>query len=832
MLLLLLLFITAIACQQEDAPGYRVDEANLQQTQNGWQISLLINRNVSYYGNAISELVVDVEFETTERIHVKIYDKDKRQAQVPNSRLGFIRPTNNLNQGKRRKGTANNRNPGSMIEYELKYATNPFGFKVVMNHHSSNTTTDLFDTTNLPFVFEDTYLEMSTRLPDRGVTISEKYSNKKNKTSTGDESLFRYGVQQQQAFYIDVRHNTTALGVFLLNSHRLNITNNGAQITYKTFGGILDFYFFLPKDGKAKSVTQAYANFVGKPLLPAHWMLGYHHLHPIFLNVSSMENIVNIYKQQRIPLETHWIQANLTDALAMNDSSNSIALFSKQLHDSGRHIAIMADPIISIKDSHEAYFRGLEQDVFVKTKEGSLLKGKFGNEDIVFPDWWSPNITTYWTSVIAKTWMPLFMFDGIELGTCQEESVFSFNEICKTNNNSYANQFLSSQYAILNEKRHYENQVQQGFEYPTFATNSCVAALYEKPQFISAMHYGNISHDDVYNLNGHAGGYITREAMQEYNNASVRPLVSSCSIYVGSGKYMGHLARSTELTWQILRSSISTVFNLQIYGMSYSGIEFYGFSKDNISEELYIRWIQLSAFYPFARNTYSMGDATSPKFWEAIRTALNVRYSLLPYLYTVFEESSRLGTTVWRPLILLGSDMLISPVLAEHALQINDAQFPLGLWYDWYNHSTVIKSVNSSTYHSLVAPLTRIPIHIRGGSIIATKTPKLLVQDTFMMPYNLIIALDEKKQAVGRLYVDDGQSLKVVHKSNIQFIFTESLGNITILDLESIPYLNATVIKNGVSKDKTFVLEKQGNQATIITDGSISLVEKFSMKFV
>lgn len=323
---------------------------------------------------------------------------------------------------------------------------------------------------------------------------------------------------------------------------------------------------------------------------------------------------------------------------------------------------------------------------------------------------------------------------------------------------------------------------------------------------------------------------------------------------------MGHWTGDIESTWQDMKGSIADIFNFQMFGISFSGADICGFVGD-ATENLCTRWIELGAFYPFSRmHNNDRSTDQEPYIWEstaeASRIALNIRYTLLPYIYTLFEESNRLGTGVWRPLLfeypeyidvfanndeqfLIGTDILVSPVLVEDAVTVV-AQFPPGVWYDWYDYS-VLKNRSQDNFSILLdAPLTHIPLHIRGGAIVITKSPKLLVKDTFNTPYNIIIALDDYKQASGRLYIDDGFTINPERKSNVNFIFTgnkltvngqfnyhdaESIGNITILTQGDMHYSNATF------DEKEFPMTRIENAFSMMTDGTIFLDKGFSMKF-
>lgn len=302
---------------------------------------------------------------------------------------------------------------------------------------------------------------------------------------------------------------------------------------------------------------------------------------------------------------------------------------------------------------------------------------------------------------------------------------------------------------------------------------------------------------------------------------------------------------------------------MQLFGISYSGADVCGFNG-NATEELCTRWSQIGAFYPFARNHNAIGETDQyPYLWEstaeASRKSLAVRYALLPLFYTLHEESSRLGTGVWRPLIneyphidafldndvqfLIGSDVLVSPVVTEGARSV-DAYFPPGLWYDWYDYS-VIKSTKPSKPITLQANLTHIPVHLRGGSIVPTKTPEYLVSTTYASPYVLLVSLDNKNSATGSLYIDDGISLEQKQGiSHIQFTFkngilkasgdfgyhgsSEPISTIKIIGGNG---KYAGHLKKAKYQSKSITLSHPSPNVSVLENISISLDQSFTISF-
>ncbi|KAI7897105.1 alpha glucosidase [Mucor mucedo] len=852
------------------AQGYNVNAADFVQTIAGVHLSLHAIGNSSLYGNLIRDLIVDVSFETNERVHVKIYDSEKKQVAVPDSPLGLVRPAKQ-NGGGQRRGNNNN--------YQFTYKETPFSFQIKRKRDGAT----LFDTAGLPFVFEDQYLEVSTHLPINGTNIYgfgealAPFKRTRNVTTlfARDSHDVYQNMYGSHTFYMDIRKGDGAAhGTFLLNAHGMDIINTEERITYKAIGGILDFYFFVPQDSRPNSVVQAYTTLIGKPTMPAHWMLGYQNCRYNYTSISHVEEVVQKHKDNQIPLEVQWIDIDYMDQRKdftfdpIQFPREKMIEFSKSLHDNGQKLVLMVDPAIPVDAMYEPYLTGKDMDVFVKNVDGSEYIGQVWPGYTTFPDWWHPNITKYWEKKIID-WMDLLKLDGIWIDMNEPSSFClgscgSLNDSAKPNMEPWFNTEEEQLRLHILQESALEVMGQPAEEarnllYPRYVINNGAGNLSEKTVAMTAQHYGNISHYDVHNLYGHAEGYITRQALLAYNS-STRPFLLSRSTFAGSGSYMGHWTGDIQSTWQDMKGTIADILNFQMFGISFSGADICGFVGD-ATEELCTRWIELGALYPFSRmHNNDRSTDQEPYIWqstaEASRIALRIRYSLLPYLYTLFEESNRMGTGVWRPLFfeypehidvfsnndeqfLIGTDILVSPVLVENAVTVI-AQFPPGVWYDWYDYSILRNRSEDNFSVTLDAPLTHIPIHIRGGAIMITKSPKLLVKDTFSTPYDLIIALDEYKQAFGRLYIDDGFSINPERKSNINFIFTgntltvngqfnyhgaESIGKITILTQGDLHFLNATIY------GKEFLTTRIKNVLTTMTDGTIFLDQGFSMKF-
>jgi alpha-glucosidase len=227
--------------------------------------------------------------------------------------------------------------------------------------------------------------------------------------------------------------------------------------------------------------------------------------------------------------------------------------------------------------------------------------------------------------------------------------------------------------------------------------------------------------------------------------------------------------------------SIPQALSFSIFGIPMFGVDTCGFNG-NTDMELCARWMQLSAFFPFYRNHNTLSaDPQEPYVWssviDATKKAMNIRYSLLPYMYTLFAQANRNGDTVMRALawefpnepwladadkqFMLGDAIMVTPCLTQGATTV-DGIFPgVGsgtVWYDWYNQ-TAVKGVEPGQNFTVAAPLTHIPVYVRGGNVVPTQEPGLTTTASRKNPWGLIVALDNSGNADGQLYLDDGESL-------------------------------------------------------------------------
>jgi alpha-glucosidase len=153
---------------------------------------------------------------------------------------------------------------------------------------------------------------------------------------------------------------------------------------------------------------------------------------------------------------------------------------------------------------------------------------------------------------------------------------------------------------------------------------------------------------------------------------------------------------------------------------------------------------------------------------EAIRRKyIELRYQLLPYLYTAIEESTRTGIPLMRPLFLeypdaaqfygdnrdflFGRDFFVAPVTTE-MIDAEEISLPPGDWYDYWTSEK-----HSNKEKLLLHPkLDEMPLYVRAGAIVPMQS---VVQNTGEIPGGpLRLRVYPGDDCRGALYQDDGHT--------------------------------------------------------------------------
>lgn len=746
--------------------GYRVTKVD--QSRTGATLELLKSSASLAWPREIRLLKVGVTFDSPYRLHFKIFDPQERRYEVP---LNVHKPSRLTDI--------------SDCDYTVSYVKEPFG--LIVRRKSTNTI--IFNSAKAaPLIFADQYIQIGTVLASKYLyglgEHQDKFLIDINWTSRGfwarDQAprvnTNLYGVHP---FYMNIDKHGNAYGVFLLNSNAMQVDFQPLPaLTYRTMGGVLDFYIFTgpsPID-----VIQQYTELIGRPYFPPYWALGFHLCRWGYENSRNLKEVIKRMRDSKIPYDVQWNDIDYMDRhLDWTYNTKNFAELPEiveDLHAHGQHYIMIVDPGISNQQregTYPPYDKGLKEGIFITdSKGGKPIVGRVWPGDTVFPDFFHPKAFSYWHD-LAEKFHKQIPFDGLWVDMNEPSNFVSGSE---------------------------DGCLYNSLNYPPFSSPAILGSKLFEQTLCPSAHQNLSSHYNLHNMYGYSETKITAMSLEKILRK--RTLVISRSTFPGSGVYGGHWSGDNHANWDHLYYSIPEILNFQLFGIPMVGSDVCGFAGPT-NAELCTRWTQLGAFYPFMRNhnNLHMPDQDPAVFDEhiqnAMRQVLLIRYSLLPYLYTLFYNSHINGTPVLWPLFFLepneetftidqqflwGNGLMISPVVRPSTFEVK-AYFPEGSWYDFY---TGTKIGSTGLYMILDAPWDKINLHVRGGTILPIIEPDVTTTASRKKKFGLFVAPDTQGKSKGELFWDDGVSLDSIKSGKFtHLIFMATEQNVTSQVLRS-----------------------------------------------
>jgi oligosaccharide 4-alpha-D-glucosyltransferase len=335
----------------------------------------------------------------------------------------------------------------------------------------------------------------------------------------------------------------------------------------------------------------------------------------------------------------------------------------------------------------------------------------------------------------------------------------------------------------------------------------------------------------VHNIYGHDWARLISDGYKR-DFPNERPFILMRSGYSGSQKF-GMIPWSGDVsrTWGGLRPQTEIALQMGMQGMAYMHSDLGGFAGNNDEPELYIRWLQYGVFNPIFRPHAQEDVASEPVFKDAetkqiVKKAIELRYQLLPYNYSLAYENSTKGLPLMRPMFFeeedneklftienqyfWGNNLLIAPVF-EKEQQTREVYFPKNnSWFDFYTG----QKFEGGKSESVNLTRENIPVYVRGGAFIPMIKTIQTTEEYSLKEFDVHFYYDEKtSQSDYTLYDDNGNN-----SENENLIYFES-------ELED----NELEIKIH-SKDAKFNIKPSNNKITLILNNIEKLPKKVSLR--
>ena len=522
-------------------------------------------------------------------------------------------------------------------------------------------------------------------------------------------------------FYIAVNRGR-AYGLFYDDSYRSEF-DFGAKLRnnvgFTADGGELRFYVF-PGPSVA-SVLAEYTRITGRTPLPPEWALGFQQSRWGYIPDSELYRITREFRSRGIPCDVLYLDIDYMDGYRLftwspqrfPDPRRMLA----DLRREGMKVTTIVDVGIKVDSGYDVYRQLLASGNYVTWPDGTPYVGDVWPGRTIFPDfslpatrtWWGDMDNRLWSAGIAGIWDDMNEPANFFGGTLPDVSLFD---------------------------------------------------------------HGKASHLEYHNLYGLLEARATYEGWRRLQ-PDHRPFIVTRAGFSGLQRYTSIWTGDNSADWEHLELAVEMTLGLGISGVPFAGADIGGFAGAP-SSELFSRFLEAATFFPFYRthNEFS-APAREPWAFGPVHTAANremiqLRYRLLPQIYTAFYQHGRDGRPVARPLVYefqgdtavygisdeftFGDHLLVAPVTRE-GQDTRPVYLPAGRWYR-YPFDSLLDGGRTVT-----ASAPRVNPWARDDSVFVKSVP-LFVQAGAVIPMQAVEQyVGERHMDTLELHVWDGGSL-------------------------------------------------------------------------
>ncbi|GGJ84189.1 alpha-glucosidase [Deinococcus aquiradiocola] len=498
-----------------------------------------------------------------------------------------------------------------------------------------------------------------------------------------------------------------AHGLFMDESWRSEIDvarRDPTRLTLTSAGQELDLYVL--QGPTPQGVLRRYADLTGHAPLPPLWSLGAGQSRWGYKSADEIRSIIAAYREHDLPLDSVYLDIDYMDAYKVWTWDNSRypdpAALVKEAREAGVHLVPIVDPGVKAEPGYDVYASGTAADHMVRTARGDVLLGEVWPDPAAFPDFTRPPVQDWWADLHKRF---------TDLG-------------------------ITGQWNDMNEPANFSLR---GTPSTLGITGFNVGQQYTEGKTLpyDARH-GNRTHLEMHNVYANGMAEAARTGYARHAPA-VRPFILTRAGAAGIQRSAAVWTGDNASRWSHLQLSLPMLMGLGLSGIPFSAPDVGGFDLDS-SGELLARWYQAALGYAFLRNHASNFTAYQEpwRFGEpylsVIREALQMRYRLLPHLYTLTHQATTGALPPLRPLALhhpqdpqarteassylLGEGLLVAPVLHANTAQRQVYLPGTDRWTETFNLSAFGDTHDGQRSVTAHAALNTLPIYLRAGHAV------------------------------------------------------------------------------------------------------------------
>ncbi len=485
-----------------------------------------------------------------------------------------------------------------------------------------------------------------------------------------------------------------------------------------------NLYLYLIEGESAYEIVRAFRKLIGRSYIPPKFAFGYGQSRWGYVTKEDFYKVAEGYRKNHIPMDMIYMDIDYMqdykDFTLNKKNFQDFPEFVQKMKEQNLRLVPIIDAGVKVEKGYEVYEEGVKNGYFCKREDGSDFIAAVWPGDTHFPDMLNED---------ARRWF------GEKYRILTEQGIEAFWNDMNEPAIFYTPEGVKKAQEVV--KRFLQDT--EG-ETSIFEVRDAIMNLANnKEDYQSFYHQVNgtrIRHDKVHNLFGY---YMTRAAGEAFERIAPekRFLMFSRSSYIGMHRYGGIWTGDNKAWWSHLLLNIKMMPSLNMCGFLYTGADLGGFGADT-TRDLLLRWLALGVFTPLMRNHAALGTREQECYqFENIadfRHIIEVRYRLIPYLYSEYMKAALDDDLYFKPLaftypkdsmalqvedqLMLGNEIMIAPIYTQNA-KGRYVYLPEEMKFvKFLSDGTLYEQTLPAGHHYVEIALNEVPLFIRQNKCI------------------------------------------------------------------------------------------------------------------
>ena len=491
-----------------------------------------------------------------------------------------------------------------------------------------------------------------------------------------------------------------------------------------------DFDFYYIKGGKPIEIVKEFRNAIGKSYIPPFWAFGYQQSRWSYPDAKTVDSVIDGYDKAGIPLDCVYLDIDYMDSykdFTVDDKKfHDFADYVSKKREQGIHLIPIIDAGVKKEDGYSVYEEGRDNGYFCKNEDGTDFEGGVWPGIVGFPDFLRKDVREWFGSkykVLTDAGIDGFWND------MNEPAIF---------------------YSVKGLEKALDKAVSLKGENldlsKFFNLKDTFLGLSNSPEDYSSIYHTvdgkQVCHDRVHNIYGAnmtkaAGEYFAKEFGEE------KILMFSRASYIGAHRSSGIWFGDNHSWWSHILLNLKMLPSANMCGFLYCGADLGGFNE-NATRDLVLRFLALGVFTPLMRNHAALGTRDQECYnfenSEDFKDIIEVRYRLIPYLYSTFRKASEENDMIFKPLsfdypddkiarecetqLMLGDECMICPVY-EQNVSGRYVYLPEDMTFVKLSGTKVVTEKMTKGTHYIEVALNEVPLFIKNGKKIPLCKPAM-----------------------------------------------------------------------------------------------------------